>query len=317
MSSPATTVDYECTGDETVDQAETICAPGSMTLRVNTCAFDNAKMDVDRVYLAGPEMADPMEGTGNNTCRAMLSGNFFDFSIVEALTDCGTVLTANETHLTYSNAIQCKHGMKNSVITRKSLFTVRFSCSFVREQVISSPGFLTVMRHVEVDLATVTGVFDIQMGVYDDSTFSDLVTESYEVRVPEPLHVGIKIFDEGASNMHLQLRQCWGTPDANPNNELHYIFIDDYCGDALEVNEYETLEVISNGDSSMASFVVDSFAFNDQMGELFLHCSARVCDASQEDCRPICDYNGRRRRRASSSPFFPITLGPIKVLPEK
>ena len=57
------------------------------------------------VYMAGPAYADKIVGN-SNSCIASPRGNFFDFSISGDLTDCGTNYVANETHISYSNAIQ-------------------------------------------------------------------------------------------------------------------------------------------------------------------------------------------------------------------
>ena len=69
------------------------------------CAFTNNKMDWMEVYMAGPVYADKIIGS-SNTCIASPGGNYFDFSISGDLTDCGTHYVANETHISYSNAIQ-------------------------------------------------------------------------------------------------------------------------------------------------------------------------------------------------------------------
>ena len=72
---------------------------------MSRCAFTNNKMDWMEVYMAGPVYADKITGN-SNTCIASPRGNFFDFSISGDLTDCGTNYVANETHISYSNAIQ-------------------------------------------------------------------------------------------------------------------------------------------------------------------------------------------------------------------
>ena len=84
---------------------------------------------------------------------------------------------------------------------------------------------------------------------------------------------------------------------ADPQDALAYPFIEDFCGDEAELNEYETLEIWSNGDSQNGRFSIESFAFtSDTEGAVYFHCNVRVCDSSLETCTPTC---GQRKRRSA------------------
>ena len=65
-----------------------------------------------------------MTGT-SNSCVAKPGGNFFDFSISGDMSDCGTQYIANETHITYANAIQER--LKIAKIFRKYVGNIRIS----------------------------------------------------------------------------------------------------------------------------------------------------------------------------------------------
>jgi len=114
--------------------------------------------------MAGPVYADKITGN-SNTCIASPGGNYFDFSISGDLTDCGTHYVANETHISYSNAIQCAHGMKNGLIQRRKRFIINFSCTFEREQLVSSGKILTSTAHVELDLGTKISSFVVALSL--------------------------------------------------------------------------------------------------------------------------------------------------------
>jgi len=86
--------------------SETHCSATSVMFRVDECAFLNARMDPNEVYMAGSTEAARLSPTDDNTCGGIDYGKFWNFSVVNKMTDCGTVLTSNTTHFTYSNAIQ-------------------------------------------------------------------------------------------------------------------------------------------------------------------------------------------------------------------
>ena len=50
------------------------------------------------------------------------------------------------------------------------------------------------------------------------------------------------------------------------------------------MNEYETLEILQNGSGKMASFKIDSFVFNGDATDVYIHCNVTVCDSTQENC---------------------------------
>ena len=109
-------------------------------------------------------------------------------------------------------------------------------------------------------------------------------------------------------NSTLPLIFIFSSDSANPTR---YIFIDDFCGDDAEMNVYQTLEIQANGVGQTASFSIEAFTFNGGAGDLFLHCTARVCDSSYEVCLPTC--GNARKRRSTSAGDTPITLGPIRI----
>ena len=101
-----TTAPPECAGTELLEDAQTICASTGLTLRVPDCAFLNQNMDPNEFYIAGPNEADRLHPTADNTCGGKKDANFYIFEIKNELRDCGTILKSNSTHLTYTNAIQ-------------------------------------------------------------------------------------------------------------------------------------------------------------------------------------------------------------------
>jgi len=102
----STLMAYEKLFKTLMKDSETICSATSVTFRVEECALLNARMDPTNVYMAGTAEAARLSPTPDNTCGGVENGEFYDFSVVNKMTDCGNVLTSNSTHFMYSNAIQ-------------------------------------------------------------------------------------------------------------------------------------------------------------------------------------------------------------------
>ena len=71
---------------------------------------------------------------------------------------------------------------------------------------------MTSLALVEVELDDVTGEFDVEMGLYKDDSFATPVESTYEITVPDPINIALKM-DSTNSKMNLQLKRCWATPE--------------------------------------------------------------------------------------------------------
>ena len=182
-------------------------------LRIDECAFFASHMKPSEAYLAGPNQADAVSATSDNSCMGEKDGDFFSFQLQDTLTDCGTVMSTNVSHFTYSNAIQWDENIFDSyVITRKARYIVRFACTFPREIIKSAGGVMTSLAHVELELNDEEGEFDVEMGLYEDDLFLTPVESTYEITVPEPINIALKM-DTTNPKMKLQLKRCWATPE--------------------------------------------------------------------------------------------------------
>jgi hypothetical protein len=60
---------------------------------------------------------------------------------------------------------------------------------------------------------------------------------------------------------------------ADSEDPVQYPFIDNYCGDDMELNTYESLVVFTNGESDVAQYSLEAFSFNGvEEGIIYLHC---------------------------------------------
>ena len=100
------------------------CNSGSLEVRINKCVMNRFGFTLSDLYIAGPEKTDDfstLATSSSNNCRGKIgyqNGAEYVFSIDRNFGDCGTVIEANGTHNTYSNAIQGSAGIDNGVIKR-------------------------------------------------------------------------------------------------------------------------------------------------------------------------------------------------------
>lgn len=96
-----------------------------MTISIPKCAFENAKVDFTKTYLAGQSPTTQLPGDDVNSCVGVEQGNDVVFSIVDDMSACGMEVEKNATHSTYRNAVQCTHGSSNAIISRARNVMVR------------------------------------------------------------------------------------------------------------------------------------------------------------------------------------------------
>lgn len=223
-------------------------------------------------------------------------------------------MTNNGTHLLYSNDVEMEVGVRGSIITRRRTFKVGFSCALPTEIMISSEQTVSsVMQHVSLDVGPQAGIFNVGMGLWTDETFMTQISAEHTVTLPENIFFAVVIEED--TDYVLQARRCWATGTSDPTDVIQYEFITDFCGDSVELNVYETLNVYSNGISKAIEISIESFAFKDEIeSELYLHCEVRICDPTRDDCVPSCPANSRRRRRSGADDQTThMAIGPIRI----
>lgn len=125
------------------------------------------------------------------------------------------------------------------------------------------------------------------------------------------IFAAVMLDSSAPAEFHIQMKRCWATPSADPEDAVSYAFLSDFCGESEEVHDFESLEVFSNGESQNGRFSLESFAFtNDLNASIYLHCDVRVCDSLNETCTKTCD---ERKRRSSTDDIVTLNSGEIKV----
>lgn len=294
-------------------------------LNVPRCAFEIAQFSFDGVTVGEkpstwPELPADSE---YNQCKGWIKNP--DDPILEQTvmyefgTDaCNVESTLNETHFTFDGMLNGQNGAANDVISRINKVEVPFSCVLSRDVTVTVENhFKPLVSNVEVELDTVESVFNVEMSLFSDRNLTFALDSNHSVNVPEPIFVKLEI--ENVQSLNLQVKRCWATPNDATDNEIQYVFIDEFCGIQEEITE-DTLEIFGNGLESKAEFRINSFAFVSSAtepaddAEVYMHCEVKICDASIDPnaCMTPCG-SSRRRRSVDQSEATLVKVGPISV----
>ena len=105
-----------------------------------------------------------------------------------------------------------------------------FGCTFPIDLQVSLGLGQVGTQSMEITLNTVAGEFDVGMAVYEDSSYTTVADDTFEVTVPDHIHLGMMLTE--SDNFLLQARRCWVTPDNDQANTVQYNIIEDGCPNA-------------------------------------------------------------------------------------
>ncbi|XP_054992779.1 uromodulin [Sorex araneus] len=216
---------------------------------------------------------------------------------------CGTVMTTNETHATYSNTLY----LADEIIIRDRNIKIHFACSYPLDMKVSLESSLQPMvSSLNISLGG-TGMFTVRMALFQSATYTQpfqgpsvsLTTEAF-------LYVGTMLDGGDLARLALLMTNCYATPSGNATDPLKYFIIRDRC----PRTEDPTIHVEENGESPQGRFSVQMFRFAGNYDLVYLHCEVYLCDRLTEHCKPTC--TGTRSLRGGSMDQTRIlNLGPI------
>ncbi|XP_074516551.1 pancreatic secretory granule membrane major glycoprotein GP2 isoform X1 [Sebastes fasciatus] len=243
-------------------------------------------------------------------CRGVEVGDDYVFSIKTNLSDCGTIMTSDETHIMFINTI---HNNDSDVITRNYI-NITFVCRYPINYLVQQPNGENMIR---VDVRTITlntedGNFSVSMLLYKDDAFEDRWTTVPSLTLDDDIFV--KVFMIPAHLM-LRMERCWATPTSDPYSNIQYTFIRDSC--PVLSNE-QTLSVLKNGQGPEATFRIQMFKFvGSSYTNVFLHCNVQICHNTPGLCQPNCSSEGEDeliRIRRDIPLSHTVSYGPIRRL---
>ncbi|XP_028250693.1 alpha-tectorin [Parambassis ranga] len=239
-------------------------------------------------------------------CRGVEVGDDYIFSIKTNLSDCGTIMTSDDTHIMFINTI---HNNYSDIITRNYI-NITFVCRYPINYMVQQPNGENMIR---VDVRTITlntedGNFSVSMLLYKDEAFQDRWTTVPSLTLDDDIFV--KVFMIPAHLM-LRMERCWATPTSDPYSNIQYTFIRDSC--PVLSNE-QTLSVMKNGQGPEAMFRIQMFKFvGSSYTNVFLHCNVQICHSGPGLCQPNCSSEDALMRMRRDIPLsHTVSYGPIR-----
>uniref|UniRef100_A0A8C9Q335 Zona pellucida sperm-binding protein 4 n=1 Tax=Spermophilus dauricus TaxID=99837 RepID=A0A8C9Q335_SPEDA len=257
---------------------------------------------LDSVYLAFGNDSDCNPVT---TTHAFL---LFQFPF----TSCGTtrrVRTIAGDKVVYENELVATRDVRtwgHGSITRDSIFRLRVSCRYsingntfpVNVQVFPLPPPLTLLPGISV-LQPVP----LRFWAWKDENYGSYYAAwDYPVvkLLREPIHVEVSILHRTDPHLGLLLWQCWATPSPSPQQQPQWPILVKgcpYAGDNYQTRLMPVQKVPSLPfPSHHQRFSISTFSFVDSArtkealgGQVYLHCSASVCQpAGTPACMVTC-----------------------------
>ncbi|XP_049760179.1 uromodulin [Elephas maximus indicus] len=216
---------------------------------------------------------------------------------------CGTVMTRNETHATYSNTLY----LADEIIIRDLNIKINFACSYPLDMKVSLQTSLQPMvSSLNISVGG-TGMFIVRMALFQTPAYTlpyqgstvALSTEAF-------LYVGTILDGGDLSRFALLMTNCYATPSSNSTDPVKYFIIRDSCPRTQD----STIQVVENGESPQGRFSVQMFRFAGNYDLVYLHCEVYLCDTVNEKCKPTCSGT----RFHSGGPIDQtrvLNLGPI------
>ncbi|XP_032098739.1 uromodulin isoform X1 [Sapajus apella] len=216
---------------------------------------------------------------------------------------CGTVLTRNETHATYSNTLY----LADEIIIRDRNIKINFACSYPLDMKVSLKNSLQPMVSALDIKVGGTGMFTVRMALFQNPSYTQPYQGSSVTLSTEAfLYVGTMLDGGDLSRFALLMTNCYATPSGNATDLLKYFIIQDRCPHTKD----STVQVVENGESSQGRFSVQMFRFAGNYDLVYLHCEVYLCDTTNEKCKPTC--SGTRFRSGSViDQSRVLNLGPI------
>ena len=104
-------------------------------------------------------------------------------------------------------------GETNGPIARNRVIDIGFSCAFELDVTVSlDSGITPLTTSIEIALDSQESLFDVEMALFTDETFSTQVEGEFEVNVPDMLYLNINLV-AGSDELVVRGKKCWATPE--------------------------------------------------------------------------------------------------------
>ncbi|XP_052013685.1 zona pellucida sperm-binding protein 4 [Apodemus sylvaticus] len=250
-------------------------------------------------------------------------------------TSCGTTQRITGDKAVYENelvAIRDVQAWGRSSITRDSNFRLRVSCTY---SILSntSPINMQVLTLPPPLPKTQAGPLSLELQIAKDQSFGSYYgSDAYPLVkfLQDPIYVEVSILHRTDPSLGLLLDECWATPGSNPFHQPQWPILVKGCpytGDNYQTKRIPVQKASGPFPFHHQRFSISTFSFMSAVrekqvlgGQVYLHCSASVCQpAGMPPCMIICPASRRRRK---SELYFQNTTnisskGPVILLQAK
>ncbi|XP_066429346.1 pancreatic secretory granule membrane major glycoprotein GP2-like [Eleutherodactylus coqui] len=250
------------------------CENEKMTLYISKCQLAKSLFNTSNLSLI------------NNTGAECASKEYLvDGEIQEGFHNpmsfmkCGNNLTINSTHVIYSNILYI-YAEERTIINRNN-YSMNVSCVYplnypVALNITLKPKTVTT----GLSIPGVSGEMQITMGVFTESSFTNVVTDSTTLYVEDTVYIRVWMPALEADTFAIKVIRLYATPGGTgPESGLVFNLTSgpDGCpnpeyGDGL-------ITVLQNGNSSEARFAMKVFKITDQ-DYVKLYADTTICTSS-------------------------------------
>ncbi|XP_057643924.1 zona pellucida sperm-binding protein 4 [Chionomys nivalis] len=227
-------------------------------------------------------------------------------------TSCGTTRRISGDQVVYENELVATQDVRawgSGSITRDSIFRLRVSCSY---SVLSntSPINMQVLTLPPPLPKTQPGPLSLELQIAKDKSYSSYHgADDYPLVkfLQDPIYVEVSILHRTDPSLGLQLEQCWATPGPKPSHQPQWPILVKgcpYAGDNYQTERITVQKASTPFPFHHQRFSIATFSFTNTVreehalgGQVYLHCSALVCQPDgTPSCRVICPASRRRRK---------------------
>ncbi|XP_067399060.1 IgGFc-binding protein-like [Emydura macquarii macquarii] len=255
------------------------CGGGNSSVSLSRCLLFTDGFPMEALHLADP------------SCTGSLVGERLVFYLDSTQHSCGTTVTVNATHATYSNQVQGRVGNTyGGVISRDRLLFLHFSCAHPLSNNRSLPMAVQPIQDVvNTTLPSGQGSYMTTMVLYQDPRYRKPFTQSpVPLTVNQRVYVGISISGLDPSLFVLTLSSCWATPDRDPSSSIRWDLIISQCPSLQD----GTVTIEEDGVSTIGRFSFNVFQFIPELELVYLHCRVRLCSPQAATCTARCARPG-------------------------
>lgn len=262
----------------------------------NICGHNSASVTLVGCLMKEKDIDHSVLHLNDETCKGQLDNetNMVTFSFDSSNT-CGTVVTANSSHIIYKNTIMSRNSSNFGLITRQDQVNIDMSC-FYSQPDMKSMAFKIKDSSVIQQLVSGAWNYTLTMKAYTDASRTQAVESSTEIKLQQTVWVELKTDGLDGKLVAVVTDSCWATNQPSPSGSLKYDLVIAGCSNPAD----QTVKVVNNGLGTSNYFSFSMFQFSGKTGDVYLHCKLNLCVKKNNTCKPSCSGVKRGRRSVRS-----------------